>query len=186
MFCRQVMKEWSNKGEKIFTVEELRLLLGVDNDEYPKYANFKQKVILAAQREINELSDVYFDFEEEKESRKVVRIRLLIRSNPKNKENIDIDKLQKEAQQKKFISREDLAHDLVVLALKKYGTILDTKKILINNDDEICHFAIMQTLQEIQENGFDSEKMKKPSYIYGILKNKNSQHTPMKGQLTML
>lgn len=53
---------------------------------YEKYSFFKMKVLQQAQKEINEYSDIYFDFEEIKEGRKVVALKFFIHSNKKAEE----------------------------------------------------------------------------------------------------
>lgn len=158
MFCRQVLKEWNNKGEKTFTIEELRLLLGVDEDEYPKYGNFKQKVILKAQKEINELSDVHFDFEEEKEARSVVRIRLIITTNSKNKEynNISHDGFENK-------SMAELAEMLVKEVLKRWK-----KELNISTLQKYKKSTIIELLSSIMSGCYDSTEIK---YINSYFKS---------------
>ena len=150
MFCRQVLKEWNNKGEKTFTIEELRLLLGVDADEYPLYGNFKQKVILKAQKEINELSDVYFDFEEEKEARSVARIRLIITTNPHNREHNNI---HHEAFESK--SMAELAEMLVREVLKRWK-----KELNISTLQKYKKSTIIELLCSIMSGCYDSTEIK--------------------------
>lgn len=55
-------------------LERLRFIFGVDST-YPEYRNFKQRVLNQAIREINEYSDIFVDFEEIKEIRRVSSIR---------------------------------------------------------------------------------------------------------------
>ena len=68
--------------EWIFDLDELKHLLMLDTEtEKHKYTNFKdfrKKVIEVAQREINTLSDMKFDFEPITKGRKTVKIKFLI------------------------------------------------------------------------------------------------------------
>lgn len=76
-------------------IEELRRLLKTEN-VYPKYADFKRKIIIQVQRELQEVSDISFDFEEIKTTRKVTSIRFYIKDNsvkkeaPKEKTSLDL------------------------------------------------------------------------------------------------
>jgi hypothetical protein len=66
----------SFKTSEDFTIEDLRQKLGVEKGLYPAYRSLNQKVILPAKTEVNEISDVYCEFLEIKEGRKVVGLRL--------------------------------------------------------------------------------------------------------------
>lgn len=76
----ELLKQYQKIGERVFSVEDIRLKLDIGKNEYPKYANLKQKVILVAQKEINTKTDITFNFEEIKKSRKVDSLRFVIKS----------------------------------------------------------------------------------------------------------
>lgn len=44
-------------------------------------ADFKRKVLLSTQREINEKTDLYFEFDEVKEEKKIVGIHIVVHRN---------------------------------------------------------------------------------------------------------
>jgi len=90
----QILKsyEWENRESVVveLSVAELRLMLLVDENgdptkEYPKYYMFKRRVLLQAQKEIQEHTDIAFSFEEIKKGRRVDVIRFYLRKNRKNK-----------------------------------------------------------------------------------------------------
>jgi plasmid replication initiation protein len=59
-----------------------------------KYNDFKRKVLLKAQKEINDKSDIYFDIEEETSSRKAKGIEFIIKNKPNDKKsNLDLKKI---------------------------------------------------------------------------------------------
>ena len=57
---RNRSKEYNAFTEAAFTIEELKSLLGVE-DKYPRFNNFRQKVLDVAQQEINGRTTLYFD-----------------------------------------------------------------------------------------------------------------------------
>ena len=81
----ELLKQYQNIGRRRFTIEELRRLLGIEPHEYARYNDFKRRVILQAQRELKEKTDIYFDFREIKRGRKVVELEFTILENPKFK-----------------------------------------------------------------------------------------------------
>jgi plasmid replication initiation protein len=64
-----------------FEIEELKSTLGISPDEYELYGHFKNKVILKAQKDLLEETDIRFDIEEEKSGRKVVAVIFVIYKN---------------------------------------------------------------------------------------------------------
>jgi len=81
----ELLKQYQGIGRRRVTIEELRRLLGIEPHEYAKYNDFKRRVILQAQRELKEKTDIYFDFREIKRGRKVVELEFTILENPKFK-----------------------------------------------------------------------------------------------------
>ncbi|MCC3358976.1 replication initiation protein [Bacillus sp. REN16] len=79
----ELLRQYLNmrKKERTFFLDDLREKLGCVNI-YPAYANFKQRVIVPAQKQINKKSDITFEFEEIKKGRSVNKIKFII--NPKD------------------------------------------------------------------------------------------------------
>lgn len=72
--------EFKKQGYIEIEIDELRKLLKSEN-VYPKYNDFKRYIIERTQKELKKLSDISFEFEEIKTSRKVTSIRFYIHSN---------------------------------------------------------------------------------------------------------
>lgn len=87
----ELLKQYSNIGERIFELNDLRYILGIEPEEYKLYSDFKRYVIKQAQKEINSnKTDMSFEFEEIKTGRKVTSIKFIIKSNRKNKSKDEI------------------------------------------------------------------------------------------------
>lgn len=76
----ELLKQFEKIGVRVFDLTDLREVLGIKPDEYPFYANFKARIILPAQKELMERTDIAFDFEEIKVGRGVGKIKFIIRS----------------------------------------------------------------------------------------------------------
>lgn len=70
----ELLKQYEHIGKRRFSLDELRYKLGLKPDEYPLYANFKQKILTRAQSELNAYTDLSFSTVEKKHGRKVVGI----------------------------------------------------------------------------------------------------------------
>lgn len=73
----------SNEYKKIWNIEleELKKLLGATEKSYSIYQNVKNRIILQAQKELKEKTDIRFDFEEVKTGRKVTSLKFYIYQN---------------------------------------------------------------------------------------------------------
>jgi len=78
----EILKKNSAIGAAAFEIDNLKKMLGVQKDEYPKYADVKRRILKIAKQEINEKSDIWIEFEEIKEGRKVHEIEFKIKKNP--------------------------------------------------------------------------------------------------------
>lgn len=72
--------EFKQQGHVEIEIEELKKLLKIEN-KYPKYNDFKRKVIEQTQKELKEISDISFTFDEIKTGRKVTSLRFYINKN---------------------------------------------------------------------------------------------------------
>jgi hypothetical protein len=76
----ELLKQYEKIGERIFLLETLKASLGIGPTEYSLYGDFKRRVLLVAQSEVAEKTDISFKFKEIKEGRKVVKIKFIINS----------------------------------------------------------------------------------------------------------
>ncbi|KXI77795.1 initiator RepB protein [Bacillus cereus] len=78
----ELLKQYEDLKERTISLENLRYYLDA-MDVYPNYANFKQRVLKPSQKELNQKTDISFEFEEIKIGRKVHKIRFIIRAQKK-------------------------------------------------------------------------------------------------------
>lgn len=78
----ELLKQYEKIQERTFLITDLRKMLGAE-DVYPAYGNFKQRVLVPAQKELKKKTDIMFDIEEIKTGRKVTKIKFLIKSSKK-------------------------------------------------------------------------------------------------------
>lgn len=80
----QLLKEYEKLKIRTFSLTELQDLLQVP-PSLKIYNRFKEKVLLVAQKELFENCDIFFDYEEKKERKKVTDIIFRINANVKKK-----------------------------------------------------------------------------------------------------
>ncbi len=77
----QLLKQYINIGYRIFTVKELREILGIEKDIYKEFKEFKRRVLMQTKKEFDDKknkSDLTFDLETIKEGRKIVSLKFII------------------------------------------------------------------------------------------------------------
>ena len=75
--------EFKKQGYIEIEISDLRKLVKAE-DVYPLYANFKQKLLMITQKEINLNTDISFEFEEIKTVRKITSLRFHIKADKTN------------------------------------------------------------------------------------------------------
>ena len=74
----ELLKQYEKVGERIFEIDELKKILCIEKNEYKLYADFKRRALNAAEKEINEKTDLQVSFEEIKTSRKITAVKFKI------------------------------------------------------------------------------------------------------------
>lgn len=77
----ELLKQYERLRKRELTLEELRHFLAIEPTKYKQYGHFKSKVLAVAQKEINNKTDIYFEFVEIKTGRKVTSIEFIITSS---------------------------------------------------------------------------------------------------------
>jgi plasmid replication initiation protein len=130
----EILKQYEKIRERTLSIEEIKEYCGV-KDKLTQYSDFERKILLIAQREINEKSDIKFDFERKKQGRKIVAIRFIISKNKayelRNNPTLFLEKIRDE----KRINITD--------TLEEFGLSKRTiSKILKYNSEEDIQNAI--------------------------------------------
>lgn len=85
----ELLIQYKTIKKRTFEYKHLRELLGIDKKEYPRYNNFKSRVILQAQKELQAKSNLYFTFKEIKKGRKVDKLEFTIITKNRDYEIMD-------------------------------------------------------------------------------------------------
>lgn len=188
----ELLRLWSNTKNIInYKVDELKELLMLENN-YPKYSNFKRRVIDPAIKELNNSGAFQIEIEEFKKGRKVDSINFIVKDLDKRvyfmeskKNNIDNSKDK--------IKETPVAATTEVKNLNKYINcpldifeekyILDFLKYCSNNiiefSDENYNTILQETLDETYNKKgkiLIGDTSNSYSYFLAIFKNKISDY----------
>jgi plasmid replication initiation protein len=84
----ELLKQYEAIGIREFDLIELKQILGI-SEKYKLYGHFKDRIISKAQKDLNEYTDILFDFKEKKKGRKVIGLIFSIYPNKKNEKSLD-------------------------------------------------------------------------------------------------
>ena len=80
----ELLKQYQKIGKRRFQIDELKSLLSIEPNEYTLYGHFKDRIIKKTQKDLLEHTDIYFEFVEEAQKKKVFAITFHIFENKKN------------------------------------------------------------------------------------------------------
>lgn len=75
----EVLKSYQYKKHATINLEELKIMVGASANYFSSYADFKRRVLNKAQEEINEKTDIKFNYSDQKIGRKVESIAFSIK-----------------------------------------------------------------------------------------------------------
>jgi plasmid replication initiation protein len=87
----EILKDWlemysryGNKAERLISLKELREMLEIPKSyQYGNSSGIKKRILEKAKKELEEHTDIIFEYEEIKTGRKVTHLKFIIRPNPK-------------------------------------------------------------------------------------------------------
>lgn len=124
----ELLKQYERIGKRKFTIEELKEILDI-SDKYPLYANFKQRVIIKAQEDLSEFTDIRFTFEEEKKGKAVYAINFFIERNADFTEELPSNIIVDSMIQLPVVSKESQEALEILSLLKEFkGVNIQTVK----------------------------------------------------------
>lgn len=77
----EILKQYEKLGKRELRITELRELLGIATNEYPRFGDFKNRVLNPCQQALAENTDIKFEYNLLKKGAKVVAIEFLIQKN---------------------------------------------------------------------------------------------------------
>jgi len=90
----EILKQYETAGERILSVEELKSFIGIGKDEYPRYNDFKNRVLDACQQALAEHTDIKFTYEphgRKGKAGKILALKFIIEKNEDFTDQLTLD-----------------------------------------------------------------------------------------------
>jgi len=159
----ELLKQYSNFKKRKFTIDEFRFVLGIGDDEYPKYSNLKSRVIDIAIKEINSFTDIEISVEEIKNKRRVSDI--IFKIKPQIPQFVLINK------QLSFVEDEICVDVVKETVFQKLKDLLEIS--ITAGQAEIIYLKAFNKLKELQVNKNVFEFIKEKKEVVDSYNNKN-------------
>ncbi len=169
----------------IWSIDELKNDLMLEQKSYNLYSNIKQKIILIAINDINKNTDIRVAFEEVKSGKKVVAIKFIIKSNKENrkllKEDInaiekqDVDIIENENVRKlKEIFKEDISIQNINKILEAgNGDIEKIKKVYEYSKTQKIDNLVGFMIKMVKDDNFEEPIKSTKSQIHNFTEREN-------------
>lgn len=175
----EIMKSNEFKKEFKITLTELKSILGIKEKSYDIYQNFKNRVLLKAQEEINLNTDINIEFSEIKTGRKVTELKFIIKAN--NIKNTDINyKKDKQDISGEKEDKENISEDIIILknlfedheiATENLSKILESANGNIEKIKKVYEYSKTQKIDNLV--GFMIKMVKGDNFEKPIKQDKN-------------
>ncbi len=134
----EILLQYIHVGEREINLDDLRAYCGIQKGSYKNYFDLKLKLVERAKTEINTKTEYEIDYQEVKESRKVVSLKWTI----KKKTHFEKSQIEKSD----IIQRELRSDNSIISQLVEYGfTNSQAKKIVKQNNQ----YAVSDALKAV-------------------------------------
>jgi plasmid replication initiation protein len=103
----ELLKQYEKIGNRTFDNQTLRNTLGILENEYTRFVDFRRRVLKVAQQELAEKTDISFEWEEEKKNQKCVAITFNITKQKRAQSN------KEQEQEERFIFEQEPASEVI-------------------------------------------------------------------------
>jgi plasmid replication initiation protein len=164
----ELLKQYEKKGERTISLSDLKDFLGIQEDQYPRFGDFKIWVLNKAQEALKENTDIWFEYKLIKKGAKVTAIQFLIFKNDDYTDQIclaEFIEMKKQIQEENEAAPEAAEESREDEILRAYQEITALSKNNLS-DDEIMNLnqAAFEYLLEAQRIG-ESPLLEQAEYV---------------------
>lgn len=134
----EILKQYERVGSRELTLDEMRSMLGIQKEKFKNYGDFKKRVIEISVREINKKTDIFIDYEEIKDSRKVSSLYFSIQKNknfgaPKDEQQIKLLEIKNETKEglNKSLSDIGFSRPTIIKFFREYDELKIAKALAV-------------------------------------------------------
>ena len=153
----ELLIQWRSKGKTpLFTLEDFRQQLGVEENQYNSMSNFKRKVLDFAIEQINEHTDIIAKYDQHKTGRKITGFTFTFKAKP------TVKNLEEEARDPNTIDWINGVTDNEIKGMtpaqaKKYAELLHREPTIVGNWRDCANYT--------QAKAKLTKQLQQPKYV---------------------
>ena len=148
----EILKQYENIGSRTISIKNLKELLGINTNEYPRYGDFKTHVLDVCQKALEEYTDIKFTYEPTGKKGKSGKILNLKFNIYKNENYIDQLTLTE------FINQHKIPEDIAEYTAEDIEETFEDEAISQETENYFVN-KIYPLLSEACENEFSQEQI---------------------------
>ena len=148
----EILKQYEKVGERVESIENLKLMLGISKNQYVRYQDFRIKVLEPCQKALEQHTDIKYAFEPIRKSRKIYALKFTITKNKDFKDDLRL---------KEFIKPKDL-EDIQIESLIQSLYYRCKEEYTINQLEELYDYISNSGVNIV--SGIDN-------YVYSVYAN---------------
>ena len=109
----ELLKQYEDIGERKISLSDLKQFLGLAADDYPRWDNFKRRILDSCQEALAESTDICYEYKPIKAGRKITGVHFIIRRNDDYVDQLTLDEFinqQDEAIEVEFSDTDEPEH----------------------------------------------------------------------------
>lgn len=183
----EILKQYEHLGKREISVKDLRELLGIADNEYPRWNNFKAKVLDSCQKALKETTDICYIYERGKSGAggKWYSIIFTISKNePTNKQMSIFEGFEQylpDPEPETEDNPERLSETMQnIMFFAEDLTLKEVKEIYYSMQEVAIYDDIFASFKRIYQTAVNNEPTNLKAYILTIIKNEKakSKETP--------
>lgn len=176
----EILKQYEHLGKREISVKDLRELLGIADNEYPRWNNFKAKVLDSCQKALKETTDIYYTYERGKTGAggKWYTIIFTISKNEPTVKQMSIfegfeEYLPAPEQEESPERLSDAMQKIIFFA--EDLTLKEVKEIYYSMQEAAIYEDIFISFKRIYQTAVNNEPANLKAYILSIIKNEKAK-----------
>ena len=158
----ELLKQYVKIGKRRFKYQELREILGIKQEEYKFYNDFRRYVLLVSQKELEAKTDISFKFNAIKTGRKVTEIEFIILPNNK------IKKQEKQSNSSQETPESELLDQLLDMKISNR----QAKNLIKKHAPDV----IKRNIELVKKRASNGAIESVPGYLIDAIKNDYAQN----------
>ncbi len=173
----ELLKQYSSTGIRVISLKDLRFSLNISEEQYPNYFDFKKRIILQAQKDL-EKTPMAFKFKELKSGKKVISFEFTFTAIPIpiKKEKTTKKELLQELNTSEVNTKNDNIKEVDLVGRAKVYEGLINLKMSDYQAKSVMQKAsdkeIYQVLYQVTVALLDPKINNKAAYAYSVFKKK--------------